>query len=195
MESRYTFSEQIELNFSFINTWIHSSQENKKLLIKIFKIFIDIIGDQITNNLLVDDQIHFLKENSGFMYVLTQKNNCCALRSSEFRYTPKIWIDRIKGNGLLKKYSIKIIDNICDFQNTIKPINEISVQNIYLDEIKHFVTFELSLLIVSEKNILLIEKRIKYMKRTNEILDLDVLLKIEILLNKCISIMKISINN
>lgn len=170
----YLTKVKLKMNSLLTDNFKLLSLKDKEGMYTIFKIFINEMQDSDPLNATWENdtiKIKFLKEKSGFMYVLSNMKYLIACSaSSEKVFLTETWVDKIRGNGKFRNDAVNIIGMICEYErikcNSNSESEHFSFNNLaILEELKHWATYEVALYDISNKqNLSIIKKRVKYME-------------------------------
>lgn len=111
----------------------------------------------------VPDAIRYITEKSGFLMFFQRTDHMAASRASSIQYQASTWENRMQGRGKLRTHALDIINEICSYQ-TIKALRNDSAECMFLEEIKHWATYELALYDLRTDNLDIIAQRVRYLE-------------------------------
>eukprot|EP01127_Copromyxa_protea_P020259 TRINITY_DN6743_c0_g1_i1.p1 TRINITY_DN6743_c0_g1~~TRINITY_DN6743_c0_g1_i1.p1 ORF type:complete len:1288 (-),score=233.38 TRINITY_DN6743_c0_g1_i1:86-3949(-) len=154
------YGRSLEEVWAHTSIWAGLNNAHREDILKVQELFSLHIGTGIAD---IPDAIRFVKERSGFLYIFNQTSYLAANRASAIQYQAETWHTRMRGRGKLRTYALDMISEICSYQTARKLPND-SAECMFLEELKHWATFELALYELREDNLVEIEKRVRYLE-------------------------------
>eukprot|EP01127_Copromyxa_protea_P018676 TRINITY_DN5931_c0_g1_i1.p1 TRINITY_DN5931_c0_g1~~TRINITY_DN5931_c0_g1_i1.p1 ORF type:complete len:1258 (-),score=308.08 TRINITY_DN5931_c0_g1_i1:218-3991(-) len=153
-----------EWNALNLSVWGGLNAKQKSEILQVQELFLLYIGGNTMSTASLPEQIKFIKEKSGFLFIFTTKSYSTTTKSSAIQFLASVWEDRMKGSGQLRGYAIDIISDICAYQQA-KDINTETAECMFLEELKHWATYELALYALNKDNLKCINNRVRYMEQ------------------------------
>jgi hypothetical protein len=140
------------------------SQHQRREILQVQELYVLYIGGSAIREASLPDQIRFVTKKSGFLYIFKTKSYSPVNQSSALQYVPSIWEDKMLGSGSLRGYATDIISEICAYQQA-KNLDSNTAECMFLEELKHWSTFELAHYSMSKDYLKLINDRVRYLEQ------------------------------
>lgn len=156
MNSTADIIRSLSTAWSNTSFWNGLNEHNRNEILKVQELYCLHFGEADP-----PDTIRYVTTKSPFFHFFSTKTSEAAVSGSTIQYQANTYITKIKGSGQLKTHAEDIISEICAYQTSQKMDNN-SAECMFLEEVKHWATYELALYSLNETNKKIIHKRIRY---------------------------------